>query len=369
MAPQRIGVGCTGLGLLFHLVGVDHHGNRLVGVEGFLTVSDSQSLERLLGLVDAALANKPPGRLGGEPDSDYQGNRPHPLQGKGNLVSPLVVACNHASEHARGNELTKDPAEVDVGGEVGSEMSRADLRGIGGGQSLEDTPRDADQDLADQELDQSLGEEDDEDEADAAAKCANERLAIAESICDDAVDEETQDLAAQSPVGETRLPRSSELVAAVGLQLAKLLLERRVGEEVVEEDNVEALHDDTQGEEDGPQAGFLVQLEGLEQAHVVLLLGGRGGFTSNGSVHVEMADRDTACPGVVGVCCESHDDDPDQLRAMKKSGKEGVFAMLSSQKQLRAVRCLESEAGDVRLADRDSILGFHARALYSCSRR
>lgn len=302
MAPQSIGVGCTGLGFLFHLVGVDHHGNRLVGVEGFRAVSGSQSLERFLGLVDAALANKPPGRLGSEPDSDHQGNRPHPLEGKGNLVSPLVVAGNHGSEHGGGNELAKDPAEVDIGGEVGSEMGRADLGGIGGGQSLEDTPRDADEDLADQELDQRLGEEDDEDEADAAAKGANEGLAIAESVCDDAVDEETQDLAAESSVGETGLPGGSELVAAVGLQLTKLLLERRVGEEVVEEDNVEALHDDTQGEEDGPQASFLVQLDRLEQPHVVLLLGGRGGLASNGSVHVEMADRDTACPGVVVVC-------------------------------------------------------------------
>lgn len=260
---------------------MNHHGDGLIGLEVDVAVADSETLEGSLGLFDAAATNEPPGRLGSEVDSDDERNRPHPLQSKGNLVSQLVSASDHSAENTRGDELAENPAKVDVGGEIGAEMGRADFGGVGSSEGLEDTPGNTDKDLSNEKLNQSLGEEDDEDETDAADQSTDESLAITEAISNDTVDEETDDLTAESSVGETRLPSSCQLIAAIRLLDTKLLLERGISKKVVEEDNIETLHDDAQGEKDGPETSFLVELEGLYQAHVVLSLSSSGSFMSD----------------------------------------------------------------------------------------
>ncbi|KAI6767711.1 hypothetical protein HG530_005720 [Fusarium avenaceum] len=161
------------LGLLLHLVGVNHHGNGLVGVEVAGAVAGGKALERDLGILEATLADEPPRGLGGKVNSDDERDGPHPLKCKGDLVSPHVIASDHGTEDTRGDELAEDPAEVDVGGQVGSEVGRADFRGVGGGEGLEDSPGNTDEDLSNEELNKRLREEDDEDEADASNESAD----------------------------------------------------------------------------------------------------------------------------------------------------------------------------------------------------
>jgi hypothetical protein len=280
-ALEEIQVRSTRLSFLFHLVGVNHHGDGLIGSEVDIAVADGETLERSLGLFDAAATDEPPGRFGSKVDSDDERNRPHPLQSKGNLVPELIIAGDHGTENTRGDELAENPAEVDVGSEISAEVGRADLRGVGGGEGLEDTPGNTDKDLSNEKLNQRLGEEDDEDEANAANESTDQGLAITEAISDDTVEEKTDDLTAESSVGETRLPSSCQLIRAVRLLNSKLLLERGIGEEVVEEDNIESLHNNAEGEKDGPQTSLLVELEGLHQAHVVLGLSSSGSFMSD----------------------------------------------------------------------------------------
>lgn len=114
-ALEAVDVACSALRCLLKLVGVDHHGDSLVGVEVLLLVAAGEADERLLGVVEALLADEPPGRLRGEEDADDEGDGPHPLKGKGNLVSPLVGTADDTSKNTAGNELTNNPAEVDVG--------------------------------------------------------------------------------------------------------------------------------------------------------------------------------------------------------------------------------------------------------------
>ncbi len=242
---EQVRIRRAGHHLLFHLIGMNHHRHGLVGVEFDARVPICQAGERFLCVFEAALANEPPGRLGREPDADNQRDRPDPLQGKGDLVAPLVVASEHGAQHARGDELANDPAQVDIGRQVGAKMSRAHLGCVGGRQGLEDAPRDTDENLSDEQLDQALGEEDDEDEADAGSQGADQGLAVSEAVGDDTVGEEAEDLTGQHTVGEARLPGSRELVAAVGLGDAKVALERGIGKETGQEGIVEAFHDDT----------------------------------------------------------------------------------------------------------------------------
>ena len=62
--------------------------------------------------------------------------------------------------------MAKDPAEVDVSGEVGAQSDGGDFGGVGGGDGLEDAPRKTAEDFADEEHLDVDGEEGDEDEAD-----------------------------------------------------------------------------------------------------------------------------------------------------------------------------------------------------------
>lgn len=167
-------------------------------------------------------------------------------------------------------------------------MSGANFRSISDGYSLENTPRHTNKNFSHQKLRQRLREEDDENERRDGEQPTDHGLAVAEPLRNDTVDEQARDLADQRAVAEAGLPGRGELVRAVGLELAELLLEDGVRVEVVEQGLVEALHDDAGAEEDGPRDGLGVQLDRLQEAHVVLGLGRGGGFGGD-SGHVGAA--------------------------------------------------------------------------------
>ena len=55
-------------------------------------------------------------------------------------VSPLGVVADQSSQNTGSDDLTNDPAQVDVGGEVLSKMDRHDVGSVGDRHRLESTP-------------------------------------------------------------------------------------------------------------------------------------------------------------------------------------------------------------------------------------
>ena len=70
------------------------------------------------------------------------------LQSKGNSIRPLTIPVEDTTEDTRSDELTDDPAKVDVGRQVGSKRNRGYFCSIGRRKSLEDAPGDPDGVLA-----------------------------------------------------------------------------------------------------------------------------------------------------------------------------------------------------------------------------
>jgi hypothetical protein len=66
----------------------------------------------------------------GEGSQYEQRQRPHPLDRKGDLVGPLVRSLLDSEQDAGGDELSDDPAQVDVCGEVASQSGGAYFRSV-----------------------------------------------------------------------------------------------------------------------------------------------------------------------------------------------------------------------------------------------
>jgi hypothetical protein len=124
---EAVGVVHIGVDSLLEVVGGFDHGDLLVDIKGDTTLARGQLQEGFLGLVVFAVTNEPPRRLGSEDDSDQNQRRPDPLQSKGNSVGPLIFAGEHAAEDTCCDELSNDPAEVDVGCEIWAQDHGSDV--------------------------------------------------------------------------------------------------------------------------------------------------------------------------------------------------------------------------------------------------
>ena len=109
-------------------------------------------------------------------------------------------------------------------------------------QTHESIPWNAHQDQADEELHKALDEENDEDKAGDKDQCADHCLAVSNPISNPTIDHETKNLADQCTIGKTRLPCSRQIVSTIRQEVTKPLLESGHGEQVHDEDNIEALH-------------------------------------------------------------------------------------------------------------------------------
>lgn len=213
--PEAIEIAGPGRDLLFERVGVDHHVDRVVDVEVGIVLG-GQAEKRTLGILDFLLADQPPWRFRSEETPDDDGKGPHPLQSEGDLVGPFRLVGQHPSEHARGDELSHHPAEINVGGQVTPQRHRHDLGGIGGGQSLENTPWDPAEDFTDKQGLHVFGEELDEDETDDEEERADHSLAVPDLLRHDTVDEQTENLSNVGAVGKTGLPGGGDFVGTIG---------------------------------------------------------------------------------------------------------------------------------------------------------
>ena len=186
----------------------------------------------------------------------------------------MILAGKNTTEDSRSNELSDDPAEVDICAEIGAKGNRADFGSVGRGEGLENTPGDTAEDFADQEGLDVVGEEGDEDECDHHCEGGDHGLAVAKLLGDDTVDEETKDLTAKGTIAEAGFPWGGDSEGAVGGQDTVFLVELGKGVEGRQKDDVVAFHDDSGREQDRPSNCLWVELEGLHEAHLVFLAGG-----------------------------------------------------------------------------------------------
>ena len=136
---EAIPVLCAGSHLVLDLDGVDELSE---GASGLSLSQFTQAVERALGFVQTVVADVVPGALRGEVDDDHQWYWPDPLDGEGNAVTPLRWVVDQTLEHTSCNELSHRPAQVDVHGEVATELQGHDLRCVGRTSGSEDTPCD-----------------------------------------------------------------------------------------------------------------------------------------------------------------------------------------------------------------------------------
>lgn len=123
-----------------------------------------------------------------------------------------------------------------------------------------------------------LGGEEDGSEADDQGQTTDESVSVPNRLTNPPIEEQTNDLTNNNTVAETRLPRRRNFPVAVGQLLAVLALELRKAEEVVQQADIVAFHDDASTDQDRPANRLGVQLNALPQRHVVLLLGRETGI-------------------------------------------------------------------------------------------
>lgn len=95
---------------------MNHHGDLFVDIKVRISASCSQAKEGAFGVFVAAMSYQPPWRLGAEDTSNEDRDRPNPLNREWNSPAPLRVSkVVDSSKNSTADQLTKDPAEVDVG--------------------------------------------------------------------------------------------------------------------------------------------------------------------------------------------------------------------------------------------------------------
>lgn len=185
---EAIEIARTGGDLLLKSVGVDHHVDSVVGVEVGIVLG-GQAEKRFLGILDFLLADQPPWRFWSKETSDDDGKGPHPLESEGDFVGPFCLVGQHCSEHTRGDELSHNPTEIDVGGQVTPKRHRHDLGGIAGRECLENTPWDTAENFTNKQGLDVFGEELDENETNDEEERSDHGLTVTDLLRHDTVDE------------------------------------------------------------------------------------------------------------------------------------------------------------------------------------
>lgn len=172
-----------------------------------------------------------PGRLGGENDADDDQRWPDPLNCKRDLVSPLVITSEEALEDTSSNQLTNNPAQVDIGGEISTDLDGSNFRGVGSRERLENTPRDALEDGTGEEGLDILREERDEDHGSHEDERAEHGLLVPDLVGDPTIKVQTEDLTNLSSSADGSLPSGADnSVARKGIVAGVDLITKPVSE-------------------------------------------------------------------------------------------------------------------------------------------
>ena len=143
---------------------------------------------------------------------------------------PPAVDWESAAEHTSGDELTHNPAEIDVRCEVWTEDDGGDVGGVGDSQGLEDTEGNTHEDRtgADHTNSSGVGEEMDEVEAGTGDDRNIHRPLVAKPLRQVTIDVETNDGTDLSTVLNTSLPCGGDPWVALRIKLGAELLTESV---------------------------------------------------------------------------------------------------------------------------------------------
>ena len=128
------------------LVGVNHHRDSGIRIEVGLA-SRSQTQQLLLRVVITAFSDKPPWTFWSQRDTNDQRHRPDPLQGIRQPEANVAGLAADAFQDGRREELSNNPAEVDIGRKVRAKRYRTNFGCIRCRKRLESSPRDSAEDL------------------------------------------------------------------------------------------------------------------------------------------------------------------------------------------------------------------------------
>jgi len=140
-----------------------------------------------------------------------------------------------------------------------------------------------------QGLDVLCSEEDSSDSGDHD-QASHDSVAVAEALRDETVDEETNNLSNVGSVAETCLPACRYLICSIGQQYTIFLVELGVGVEGSKKTDVVTFHGNTGRDQDTPEDGLGIQLDTLQEGHVVLLLSGKFGICDGQVVGFGLGD-------------------------------------------------------------------------------
>jgi hypothetical protein len=139
-------------------------------------------------------------------------------------ICPLICSWQHRFNNSNANNLTKTPAEIDIGGEVSTKSNGTDFRGVCDRESLENAPRNATQDLRNLQIDDTLSREENSRETNDENETGHNCVSVPESLRDEPIDEETNDLSDICTVTQSRLPSRRNLPLATRQLLSILLI-------------------------------------------------------------------------------------------------------------------------------------------------
>lgn len=121
--------------------------------------------------------------------------------------------------------------------------------------------------LSNQEHGQVLCKEEKEDEAGEHCKSANHGLLEPNPLSNDTGQEQAENLSDERTIGQAGLPRCGDSIGPVFLKVSEASLESWHGVETIDENDIEAFHNDAGREQNGPAYSFWVGLEALQESH------------------------------------------------------------------------------------------------------
>ena len=118
------------------------------------------------------------------------------------------------------------------------------FRSVRNSQRLEHSPRNTTKNLRHEQRLHVLRREENRRESSDQNQAAEHSVPVPDPLRHNTIDEQSNDLSNVRSVGETGLPRSRDLLRAIWLLNTEFLVESLEAIEVVDERDVEALHDD-----------------------------------------------------------------------------------------------------------------------------
>jgi hypothetical protein len=220
-----------------------HEGKSLSHGLIIVVAAASKTAKTVLSLLEFTTADKVPGTLGGEESDGEQRRNPHPLQTVGDTPASITLEVERATEDTSGEETSGSPAHGNPGCKVTTEGSGANFGGVGGGESLEDTPWDTTEEVTDEEHFDVDGEEEDEDGAGHESHGEHVNTSRAISLLKKTVEQKTKDRTTVVSSTNSTLPLCRNMLLSISIGPAEPVKVGIMSEEVVDETDIHSLHD------------------------------------------------------------------------------------------------------------------------------